>query len=740
MKCKRQLISGMLAFAVGQAAWAEVGVMPEVTVTSTTIDDRFESKRGEPGSVGNISGKKVDDRHGRNIIEVLESIPGVTAELQSGDSVKIMLRGVEAQRFMGEKPGVAVVIDGVPVQERTGRINIDLDNVESIKVVKGGASYLFGEDALSGAVIITTKRGAKMAGYNLTGERGSFNFAKGLGRAGFSSGNWVGHVQASKASADDFYYQGAYSRQYVNGKLQYLIDETSDLSFGFEQGQRKKDSHGTVTGVTAAYTDPKSINGKDYARHYDVQLDKLFLTWAKDLGELGNLLVNTYDYKDHTNFWSGSVGYLRTAAGGLFGGNAARANLINYVDAYTTGNDQRQQQRGVKAEWRREGKGKAFMAGVDVRRDTDRQTMTAMQTYSVSPAPFGAVIIRSGSTMGDFLASTNTDALYGEGKIGLGDALTMTLNARHDGIRVGYEDYLNKLNLGTGFNNWSERVGMNYAASADSEVYANISNGFRIPTVQQLYAGTITPTGVIASNPNLRPERAWNQEIGFRSKRVFDLPLEFDMALFQIDRKNFILNVGGQYAAPGTAAQIDQYQNIGGARNRGVELSLKSDAQQTYSGEVAYTFLDARFTQYDSFYLQTGQRGAFVYTKYNNTGHAVPRTPRHSLNLTGRAKPVEGLVLTAEMQTKSGVYADELNWLWWGGRTVYNLMANYEIKKDKGVSWSMFGRVDNLFGRYYFNTIRASGDANGDGVFNLQDASITVNPGRVLTVGLSATF
>ena len=107
-----------------------------------------------------------------------ESIPGVTADLSSGDAIKIKLRGIENQRYMGEKPGVAIVIDGVPVFERTGKVNIDLDNIESIRVIKGGASYLFGDDGLSGAVIITTKRGAKYAGYTLGAEAGSFGFTK----------------------------------------------------------------------------------------------------------------------------------------------------------------------------------------------------------------------------------------------------------------------------------------------------------------------------------------------------------------------------------------------------------------------------------------------------------------------------------------------------------------------------------------------------------------------------------
>src|SRR3990172_8607441 len=114
MKVIKIFALSMVSLAISQPVHAEVGMLPEVSVTSTTIDDRFDSKRGEPSNINIISGKKVDEEHGKNIVEILESIPGVTAEVQSGDSVKIMLRGMEAQRYMGEKPGVAIVIAGVP--------------------------------------------------------------------------------------------------------------------------------------------------------------------------------------------------------------------------------------------------------------------------------------------------------------------------------------------------------------------------------------------------------------------------------------------------------------------------------------------------------------------------------------------------------------------------------------------------------------------------------------------------
>lgn len=109
-----------------------------IGIDSTTIDDRFATKHTEVSSTSTISGEDVDNAHTENIQQILQSIPGITTEVKTGDSLKIHIRGVENQVYMGEKPGVAVVIDGVPVFERTGSVNIDLDNIESIKVIKGG--------------------------------------------------------------------------------------------------------------------------------------------------------------------------------------------------------------------------------------------------------------------------------------------------------------------------------------------------------------------------------------------------------------------------------------------------------------------------------------------------------------------------------------------------------------------------------------------------------------------------
>ncbi|MDD4978690.1 MAG: TonB-dependent receptor [Gallionella sp.] len=740
----------ILTLAISQSAYATDDMLQEVQVTSTTIDDRFDSKRGEASNVGNISGQQVDDAHGKNIIDVLEAIPGVTAELQSGDSVKIMLRGVEAQRYMGEKPGVAIVIDGVPVNERNGRVNIDLDNIDSIKVIKGGASYLFGEDALSGAVIITTKRGAKMVGVTASVEKGSFNYNKNLARVGFAQGNWLGHVQTSTAYADDFCDQCNYYRHYLNGKLQYLIDETSDLSFGFEQAARNKDSHGTVTGVTNAAIDPQSFGGgKDYARMYDVNLGKLNLNYNKELGVDSNLMIAVYQYTDHTAYKSNPSGTLRTATGAPLNGTAAASNMALFKDVYANSIDGNQVQQGLKSEWRKGGEVVGLMAGLDLRTDTDRSRTTTLVTYSASGAPISVptAATTAGGVSADNTTSTNTKGLYGELKWQASTPLTLTLNTRYDEIKAGYLSFLppapGKIAGGDKtFRVWSERLGGNYMLSPKHEVYSNLSTGFRVPTATQLYGSTITPTGAVLSNPNLTPERAFNQEIGLRSKgELLGIELDTDVAIYQIDRKNFILNTGGQYQTTPALAGIEQYQNIGGVRNRGAEVAIKTDAKQTWSGDIAYTYLNAVFTRNDSYWMAMGPRGTPLPSKlYNNTGNIVPRSPKHKINLSSRYRATEAWSFTAEVNAQSGIFADEVNVVWVGGRSVANLATNYEIKSSGGNKISLFARVDNIFNRFYYTTIRGGSDSNGDGVYNANDPSITVNGGRVWTAGLTVKF
>ena len=737
-----------------QAQEAQLG---EVKVTSTTIDDRFTGKRGEPATMHEISGETVDAKRAENMIEILRTIPGVTADLSSGDEIKIKLRGIENQRYMGEKPGVAIVIDGVPVFERTGKVNIDLDNIESVKVIKSGASYLFGDDALSGAVIITTKRGAKYKGVTVSADVGAWDYNRQLVRAGFA-GDWgSGHLQVSHRAGDDYYWQSAYKTDNLDGNLRFYLTGTSDLTFGFEKSDRMKDKHGSVKGATQAELDPAGTVGRDYTRKYDVNLQKLHLTYANDLTPNSNLLATVYEYQDRTAYWSAPQ---RVAANG----QSISDSTPGAQELYTILNNYDQVQRGFKTEWRTHSGNTGWLAGLDLRRNTYDNFNTAKVSYCTrvdNTAPYACPppatnFVAAGTVLTDNFTEEAVNALYGEFKFLPAPQWTVTLNGRYDDIKLDFSsgttnEVATPFSRSKSFGVGSWRAGANYAARRGLDLFGNVSTSFRAPTADQLYNGSLSPTGgKTLNNENLKPEKALNLELGLRAQtEVFDVASEIEAAVFQIDRKDFILATNGQYSTSTSTAQ-QMYDNIGGVRNRGFELAFKTDRKRTFTFDAAYTYIQAKFTEYDNFGLTLGSSyiPAPTVVTYNNTGNEVPRVPRHQLNMVFGWQPGDRWRLAVEMDTRSWSWADEINQEKWAGRTLFNLSANYDIKETgfMGAKWSLFAKINNLFDKYYWSAARGTNDQQDylsgayDNIYNREDLSIVVGKPRNWMAGVSATF
>jgi iron complex outermembrane receptor protein len=715
---KKIYLSLFCALAINAAA-SDLGT---VQVESSTIDDKFEQKQTEISSTSTISAEVVDNSHVENLQQLLQSIPGVTTEVKSGDTIKIHLRGVENQVYMGEKPGVAIVIDGVPVFERTGSVNIDMDNIQSIRVIKGGASYLFGDDALSGAVIITTKKGAQYNNNFGAVEFGSYGYQKLLARSGYANEDLSFHLQASQKKSDGYWEDSGYDTKYLNGKFQYYIDDTSDLTFGLEYSDRTKDTHGTVGGETQAEINPKSIydgdqDSRDYTRAFDVNLLKLFLTYSKDFSSNSNLLLNSYIYTDNTTFKSAPQ--TKDATG-------VKRAFYNDND-YVYNSDYEQTQKGVKSEYRTSSENFATLLGLDLRANEYKNKTTYLVNQKVGFGP-SALYPLAGDAKSDDTTDENVYALYGEYKQSITEKLSATANLRYDLIKLDYEDSLNKT-LQKDFKVYSYRIGTNYTLSDNANIYANYSTGFRAPTATQLYTGQPSAYNLTLSNPDLKPEKSYNYEIGARVKLE---QINYEAAIFQIDREDFIMKTSGNY---GTPVGTDMWDNVGGARHRGLELAANGKLAEQVAFNVAYTYLDAVYTKYDSFGMDLG---GTVYT-YDVAGNAIPRTSKHQLNVVLDYLPIKSVKLTSEVNAKSKYYADDLNKLEIPAQAVLNLLANY-TRKIGDYEYNLFARVDNVLDNQYYNTARSSGDRNEDGVFNMEDLSITVNPGRIYTAGLSVKF
>lgn len=126
-------------------------------------------------SVSVITREEIEQAGQISVAELLRTVPGVSFTGAGGVSSQkdVRIRGTEAQHTM-------VLIDGVPVSETTSTRNVfdfrtlPANIVESIEVLRGPQSALYGSDAIGGVINIITRQASLGFSGSLTAEGGSF--------------------------------------------------------------------------------------------------------------------------------------------------------------------------------------------------------------------------------------------------------------------------------------------------------------------------------------------------------------------------------------------------------------------------------------------------------------------------------------------------------------------------------------------------------------------------------------
>ncbi len=709
---------------------AEELALSEIEVESSTIQDMATNPKTEPSTVNVIDERKYEIIDPKNIDEALRTIPGITADVRAGDVVEIHVRGVNQQEFMWEDTGVAVVIDGVPVLQNGGKVKFNLDNIESIKVIKGGASYLYGPNAMAGAVIITTKKPKDRNDVTLSAEYGSYAYQNYLASLNRSTDTYSAVLNASYRYTRGYWDLTQGDTKSANGKFTYYIDDMSDIEVGAEYTKKyEESSRGSVTGVTNAAIDPTGASDPDLPWNHDYNSDiqKYFATYNRDFDNDSNLMVNGYYYVDQYDYEA----------------SPQDLNGDGIDDDWTRDSSEDTYQYGLKSEFRGVYERLGYMLGLDVgQRELKEYDVTTI-TYSSRRGDYYA---------GESTTNDNTEdrlGIYAEMKYLLTDRWTMILNGRYD-----YENY--KLDTarhdfdGTvwsdtflsredSFTNFSYRVGFTYQLDADTTLYANVSTGFRNPRVYELYAYDFDPDRYSQNNPNIETQTTINYEVGVRGEgTVASSRVGYEFSVFQLDTKNIIAKNAGTYYSNGDV----YFDNVGDARNQGVELSVNSDKKKSVAFDLAYSYLYARYTSHDPFtvdmaptYRATGD------VTYDISNNVLPRTPKHRIDLFTylRHPSLPKWLLVLENYGQSGYYADETNLVWISGYGIMNVQLRYNTKIGNN-PLEFFVRADNVTDRQYYRTVYLFSDRNNDGKLDAEDASITVDPGRTYYVGVKYTF
>jgi len=135
------------------------------TIEEIVISDtKFAQSKEKSGKIiEKITAKDLENKKGQSLAAVLSQVAGVEvagSQSGTGKNLEYYIRG-------GRSRQVLIVIDGVPVTDASGiGFQYDLrllpvEQIESIEIMKGAASTLYGSGAATGLINITLKKASK---------------------------------------------------------------------------------------------------------------------------------------------------------------------------------------------------------------------------------------------------------------------------------------------------------------------------------------------------------------------------------------------------------------------------------------------------------------------------------------------------------------------------------------------------------------------------------------------------
>lgn len=196
-------------------------------------DSRFPLKRSESGKpIIKIDAKTISNFQGLGLSSLLKSYSGIEiigSQTYAGQNKTVSLRG-------GRNRQVLILIDGVRISDPS-RIDNDfnlnflsLNQIESIEILKGASSSLYGSSASTGVINIKTKKIA--SGFNLDLQSSLGSESNQSSKRGFNL--FKNAIQLSKGG-EKINTKAYFSNHYTNGMSAVVgpeVDPFSHTNFG----------------------------------------------------------------------------------------------------------------------------------------------------------------------------------------------------------------------------------------------------------------------------------------------------------------------------------------------------------------------------------------------------------------------------------------------------------------------------------------------------------------------------
>jgi iron complex outermembrane receptor protein len=622
------LISTMLMgaigpFCTGVAHAQEAADDSGLTEIVVTAERRAESSQKVPLAIQSISGETLAKTGYTSVTDLQYTMPGVQYDPTQGAAFQI--RGVGSTSFdFSNAKSVSVVVDDVVMDGQRANGLTGLVDIERVDVLMGPQGTLFGKNATSGVIAVTTGKpkigDASVQASASLGEHderilnGTVNIPLGpiaaLRVSGFDQAfDGFGRNVTLNRKVGSQHEYGGRAKLYLEPSDSFNLMLSGDYAYHWDSSVRTPVS-GQPAAVTAILNELGVFPGPESADTADSSFGEITteewgtsLRMNAKLGDLDLTSITAYRRTRYDNATPASLvpvdryayipfnnGYLDTEKA------SQEVHLASptggFVEWLVGGfyNDLRARQ--VQLQWGKLG-APLYTNGVP------RPTLFALT---------GAIGVNANASRFD--AQNETMAAFGQLKFNVSDRLSLTLGGRYthdnnsqslnfitvDPVPIaGYTPIFTGSSAAPAIdygkvsgNNFSYRIAPQFQMTNNVMLYASYSTGYK-------------PAGIAFVGNKYAPYRdetvkAW--EAGIKSE-WFGRRLRVNVDIFRSDFKDFQATILTKIP-DGAGGLIDAtvIGNAGGLRTQGVEgnVAVQPLRGLTLSGALSYT--DAKFTDY----------------------------------------------------------------------------------------------------------------------------------------------
>jgi len=611
-----------------------------------------------PAAVTLVGRAEIQDKQrGSNLEESLRRVPGTLVRDQLGGAsrVTISIRGAGATISDGAR-GVRLFVDGIPKNNAGGSaqdfINLDLDAAESIEVLRGPSSALYGNQA-GGVVSITSESGGPRPAFTVSQVLGSYGFSRthvgGGGQAIGGRFNYFG--SAYRTALDGFRVDSRQDDAGFTGKVGVAIGDRSRLSMVMAYDDATQGLPGTLTAAEMA-ANPRQANPDSHALGGN--------SLALDEFRFGG----TYR-RDFTAAQVEATGYYTPRGIAALYLDTRRTNQ-NFVNRGASGRVVAPQLFGTPVR---------LTSGIDY------------QNTPITTGAFGrANTPLASQTLSELDESATTVGPFVLADVPIGDRASATAGVRYDHITFETENLIRPQDGRSTivYEHFSPRAGLTFRLVRDIALYASYNEGFEAPILDQL-RNSPARDGEFVANHSVQPFDVHAFEIGARGQ--IGERVTFEASAYRQRTNNLIVSQSFLRLPPLTG-QFPAFVNAGKVDQNGVEFgaSLRPTTGMQISG--AYTFSD--FTYRD-----------FVTGGQSFSGHTVPGVPHH--NVFGEVSYLSGhhVSMTFDIQRVGRFFVNDLNTATNEPYLVANLRAGYDLRLARDFKLSPWVGVMNLRDKVY---------------------------------------